>query len=206
LRQFRLNSYCSECPRFPSDTIVLFQFVPQAPSEQAIGIYDVLAAISQRFSTYCIHNYCLDHGAIGGWYPGNDEQAVQGRKLAARRLSGIRPEDIPVVRGSLVRAWVDWRQLRRWQIPESGLPTNTLVLYRQPTIWQLYRTYTLVGVATIILQALVIAGLLWQRALKRSATEALEKVGGHLIHADEEEPASASRNLFNKSFPPVTRT
>jgi hypothetical protein len=33
----------------PSDTIVLFQFVPQAPSEQAIGIYDVLAAISQRF-------------------------------------------------------------------------------------------------------------------------------------------------------------
>jgi signal transduction histidine kinase len=57
--------------------------------------------------------------------------------------------------------------------------------------------YILVGVAVIILQALLITGLLWQRAQRKSATGALEKLGGLLIHAQEEERASISRELHD---------
>src|SRR5271165_1905055 len=153
----------------PSHTVVFFQLVPGDSPQLAVSTYDILAAISQRFPTYCVHNYCLDHGGIGGSYPDNDEQVAKGGELA-RVLVGENPVNIPVVHGSVARAIVDWRQLRRWNIPESSLPPGTIVLYRQPTVWESYKKYILAGVAVIICQALLIAGLLWQRK-RRQKTE-----------------------------------
>jgi PAS domain S-box-containing protein len=153
----------------PPHTIVFFQLVPQESSQVVIGTYDVLAAISQRFPTYCIHDYCFDHGAIGGSYPDFDEQAVQGGALAARVLSGEKPENIAVIPGSHARAQVDWRQLRRWNIPESAIPPHTIVRYRQPTAWEQYQNYILAGVVLIVLQAWLIIGLVWQRRRKQKA-------------------------------------
>lgn len=159
----------------PPHTIVLFQLVPQDSSHPVIGTYDVLAAIAQRFPTYCIHNYCFDHGAIGGSYPDSSEQGVKGGQLAARVLSGERPENIPVEHGSAVRASVDWRQLRRWNIPESTLPPGTVFLYRQPTAWERYEKYIAVGIVLIVVQTLLIVGLLWQRARKRRTEASLRE-------------------------------
>ena len=155
----------------PSHTIVFFHLTPQDSSQAAIGPYDVLAAISQRFPTYCIFDYCLNHGAVGGSF--NDERGlgVTGGEVAARVLSGEKPESIPIVQSSAIHAEVDWRQLRRWNIPESALPPGTIVLYRQPTVWERYEKYIIGGIALIILQSILIVGLLWQRARKRK-TEA----------------------------------
>jgi PAS domain S-box-containing protein len=156
-------------------TVVFFELVPLESSQPVLGTYDVLEAISQRFPTYCIHNYCLDYGAVGGSYPVADEQRVTAGELAARILSGEKPENVPVVRGSQVHASVDWRQLRRWNIPESALPPGTIVLYRQPTVWEKYEKYIVAGIVLIVVQALLIAGLLWQRARKRKTEASLRE-------------------------------
>jgi PAS domain S-box-containing protein len=164
-----------QVPMLPPHTIVFFQLIPQESSQQVIGTYDVLAAVAQRFPTYCIHNYCFDHGAIGGSYADFDEQAVQAGALAARVLSGQKPENIPVIHGSLARPQVDWRQLRRWNIPESALPRGTIVLYRQPTVWERYQKYIVAGLVLIALQTLLIIGLLWQRRRKQKAEAGLRE-------------------------------
>ena len=111
----------------PPHTVVLFQLIPQESSQPVIGTYDLLAAIAQRFPTYCIHNYCLEHGAVGGSYPDASEQQTLASQLAARVLSGEKPDAIPVLHGSPARAMVDWRQLRRWNIAESALPSGAIV-------------------------------------------------------------------------------
>jgi signal transduction histidine kinase len=163
-----------------------------------VGLYDTLAAISQRFPTYCVfRNYCIGHGGIGGSYSDYAEQSTRTGEIAARLLSGEKPENIPVVHDSGSRPYVDWRQLHRWNIPESALPPGTIVLYRQPTAWEKYQEYIPAGAAVIILQVLLIAGLLWQRARRRSATEAIEKLGGCLIQAQEQERASIARELHD---------
>ena len=161
-----------EVAALPPHTIAFFQLSPQESVQPLMGAYDVLAAISQRIPTYCIHNYCLDHGIVGGSYADTTEQRVAGGELAARVLSGEKPETIPVIDGrSPPHATVDWRQLQRWNFPESALPPDSVVLHRPPTFWEQYKKYTLAGIAVCLLQTLLIAGLLIQRSTRRK-TEA----------------------------------
>jgi signal transduction histidine kinase len=182
----------------PVATVVLFQMIPTESTQPEVGLYDTMEAIGQRFPTYCIFaNYCVGRGGIGGSVSDYAEQTLETGKMAARLLSGEKPEDIPVAHGSAARATVDWRQLRRWHVPESALPPGTVVLYRQSTIWGRYQKYILGGVAVIILQTLLIGGLLFQRTRRRSAIEDLKKVGGLLIRAQEEERASIARELHD---------
>jgi PAS domain S-box-containing protein len=84
-------------------------------------------------------------------------------------LNGERPEDIPVVNDSSFQMQVDWRALRRWHIPEAALPPGSVLLYREPTLWERDRKYIHAAIVLIVAQALLIIGLLWQRARKRKA-------------------------------------
>ncbi len=159
----------------PPRTVVMFELVPQASLQLAMGTEDILKAISRQFPTYCIHNICFDHGAIGGSFPDLDEQAQNAGLLAARVLSGENPETIPVIHASHVLPEVDWRELRRWNVPESALPAGTIVLYRGPTVWERYRKYVIAALVVMVVQTLLIIGLLWQRWRKQKAEARLSE-------------------------------
>ena len=194
----RNDEILKQVAMLPEHTAVLFQVMPRESTQPEVGLYDTIAAISQRFPTYCIfRNFCIDHGGVGGSYADYTEQTLRTSEIAARLLAGERPENIPVAHGSAPRTDVDWRQLAQWNIRESALPPGSIVLYRHPTVWERYERYILAGIAVIILQALLIAGLLWQRARRRAAMRALEKLGGLLIRAQEEERASIARELHD---------
>ena len=154
----------------PPHTVVLFQLWPIESDSTAFGVNDVLAAVSQHLPTYCIFTgLCLNHGGIGGVYDDPKNDAVLAGQVAAQVLSGERPEIIPVVQNSDLQIQVDWRALQRWHIPESALPPGTVILYRPPTFWEQYRHYLIVAIALSAVLALLIVGLLWQRARRQKA-------------------------------------
>jgi signal transduction histidine kinase len=186
-----------EVPSLPLHTIVFFDLIPQESSQSNITTYDALAAIAQRLPTYCMFLYCLGHGAVGVSDTDPMISGVKGGEMAARVLSGEKPESIPVGQNSVTHPHVDWRQIRRWKIPEAALPPGTIVLYRQPTVWEEYQKYIPVGLALIISLAFLVLGLLWQNARWASATKALASLGGRLIHAQEEERAHIARELHD---------
>ena len=182
----------------PPHTVVLFIVMPRDSSQPEVGVYDTVAAIGQRFPTYCIfQNFCLDHGGVGGSFYDWGEQTSKTAEIAARILSGEKAENIPVVHDSGTRVTVDLRELVQWNIPESALPPGAIVLFRQPSFWERYEKYIIAAVVLIVLQTLLIAGLLWQRARKKAATADLRRLGGHLIHAQEEERARIARELHD---------
>ena len=160
----------------PPQTIILFQEAPQDSVQPAVGAFDVLASVGQRRPTYCIFPVlCLNHGGIGGADFDYKEQASLAAELARRVFSGERPENIPIVHASTDEVRVDWRQLRRWNIPLSALPPGSAVLYREPTFWERDRNYIIAAIVVILAQALLIAALLWQRARKRKAEAILRE-------------------------------
>ena len=153
----------------PPNTVVFFQAVPQEEAQPVVGTPELVSTIAQQFPTYCFIDRCLGHGVIGGSYPNPVEQEIEAGELAARVLLGEAPENIPVVHGPPARVHVDWRQLRRWNIPESALPLGAIISYRQPTFWERYGRYVGVALLLIFVQAALIIVLLWQRARNRKA-------------------------------------
>ena len=63
----------------------------------------------------------------------------------------------------------DWRELQRWDIPESRLPAGSVVRYRAPSLWQQYRGTVLGAAGVLAVQSLLIVGLLYQRRERRRA-------------------------------------
>jgi PAS domain S-box-containing protein len=158
----------------PPRSVVLFGLDPKESIQPAVGAWEILRRIGQRLPTYCaVPPNCLDHGGVGGVFYDVQEQTSLAAQLASRVLSGERPEDIPIVKGSPDRFFGNWRELRRWHIPESALPPGSVVLYREPTFWERDRKYILPAIVLIVAQALLIIGFLWQRARKRKAEAVL---------------------------------
>jgi len=160
----------------PPHTVVLFQLYAADANQPAFGVFDVLAAVTQRLPTYSITPpVVLERGGIGGASYDPPTDAALARELAARVLAGERADDIPVVHNYKPELFVNWQQLRRWNIPESVLPPGTHVVDRPPTLWEQGRKYFLAGITLIVVQALLIFGLFWQRARRRKAEVELGK-------------------------------
>ncbi len=157
----------------PPHTIVLFQLLPSASSQPAVGPYELLEEIARTAPTYCPANFCLGHGAVGGSYVDSSEQGGRAAALAARVLAGEKAENILIEPAASEIATVDWRQLQHWHISEAALPKGSVVLFRQRLAWQPYWRYVAGACALIALQAFLILGLLWERLRKRRAEAAL---------------------------------
>ncbi len=159
----------------PPHTIVLFEMLPSASLQPAIGVFDLLEEIARHAPTYCPANHCLGHGAVGGSYMDSSEVGEKAGEIGARIIAGDKAEAIPVETATAEVPYVDWRQLQRWHISESALPPGTVVRYRQRSVWDLYQKYIIAAVVVMFLQALLIGGLLWQRLRKRKVEGALRE-------------------------------
>jgi PAS domain S-box-containing protein len=160
----------------PPNTVVLFGLGAKEGIQPAVGAWDILRRIGQRLPTYCaVPPECLDHGGIGGVFYDVAEQDSLAAQQASRVLSGEHPENIPVVKGSPDRLYASWPELQRWHIPESALPAGSVILNREPTLWERYRKSMITVIVLIVAQALLIVGLLWQRARKRKAEAVLRE-------------------------------
>jgi PAS domain S-box-containing protein len=127
-----------------------------------------LIASASKAPVFVVDDVDLGRGTVGGdvlsW--ASDGRVVG--EIAVRVLNGERPQDIPIVRGANLYAF-DWRALKRWGLQESALPPGSIVLNRQPTVWESYKWYIIGGISVILAEALLIFGLVWQRARAREA-------------------------------------
>jgi PAS domain S-box-containing protein len=170
------NQILEKVAELPPHTVVLFQLRPDDFTHPAVDPIDLLAAIANRVPTYSAwQGLALGRGGVGGVYRDLPKDAVLNGGIVARVLSGERPADIPIVHDSDLRVRVDWRALQRWHIAESALPPGSVIEYRPFTFWQRERKYIVIAMVLIAGQAMLIAGLLWQRTRKRKAEAVLRE-------------------------------
>ena len=117
----------------------------------------------------------VGHGIVGGRVNSFQGQGTAAAELGLRILAGERPEDIPVQKKYLNVSLFDWRQLKRWGISESDLPQGSIVRYRDPTFYEIYKWYIWGGISLLLFETSLIAFLLINRSRRLRAERKLQR-------------------------------
>ena len=167
----------------PDHTIVYHTSVMQdAAGERFIDASQSvpLIASAARAPVFVVDDVDLGNGTVGGYLVSFAAIGKTVGQMAVRVLSGEKPQDISIVRSPNVSMY-DWPALRRWGLKESNLPPGSLVLHRQPKVWELYGWYIVGSIVLLLFQTLLIFGLLRQRA-RRIMTESELKLSNDRLH------------------------
>jgi len=118
---------------------------------------------------FAAHDVYLGSGIVGGRMLSMVELSRRTTDVAYRLMNGADPPDVKVPPQQAGQPIFDWRELQRWSIPESRLPAGSLVKFRGPTLWNTYRGTVLAVAVALLLQALLIFGLLFERRARLRA-------------------------------------
>lgn len=180
-----LEQTIEEVRGVPPGEIVLLVTMICDGKGRAIATREVarqLSAVSQA-PIYGLSGTIMDTGAVGGALI---DFAAAGRKaaeVALKVLGGARvPVGSPETKAG-TPLLVDWRALQHWKLPLSRVPAEAVVMFRQPTLWEQHRKL-IIGIATVlVVQTLLIAALLAQRASRRRLEREAAELRREVMHA-----------------------
>ncbi len=171
---------CDDVRRIGRDSIILFLVQDQdRDGILSVTSSDVVRRVSDAASVpvFGLYDTLLGNGIIGGCLASVEEHGFLAGQIAARILRGEQPSDIPFSGLDLNRYMFDHRQLLRWGISDHDLPENSLVLFREPSVWQQYGMYFMSVLTVIGLQALLITALLVNRVKRlRAESDVIDRL------------------------------
>jgi signal transduction histidine kinase len=194
------------CATLPPNSAIFFVLLSVDaagfPQTEADALAQLHAAANAPI--FGVQSSQLGHGIVGGPLMPLDHLGRNAAAAAVRILNHESPGSVktPVqLPGPNV---FDSRELRRWNIREDALPPDSLVQFREPTLWQRYRWYVLGSALICFAEALLIASLLVnlirrQRAEQslRESREALSIMSQRLIDAQEKERSRIAIELHD---------
>jgi len=138
---------------------------------------------------YSIFEHQLGLGIVGGRLYQAETEGIEAARIAARILHGEAASSFPNKFVGTLPPRYDWRELRRWHIPEKQLPGDSTILFRAPTLWDRYRDWLILGLTLLVLQALLIFGLLLNLIRRRRAERSLSESEARFRVAADAAPA-----------------
>jgi signal transduction histidine kinase len=189
----------------PERSVVLYIRYSREDPGQVIFPTDGAQLVSEASAApvYGVTDAVIGTGVVGGVVTSRDRIGNRLAEMVQTILAGTRAQDMPIESLALVPAF-DWRQIERWRIDASLIPAESIVHFRAPTVWDLYRGYVVAAASVVAVQALLIAALLVQRGKRRKAELSLRvtsdrnrELADSLITAQEEERTRIARELHD---------
>ena len=115
------------------------------------------------------HSPMFGMGIVGGSLMSIADLARRAADVANRILDGESPASLRVQPQLSGQPMYDWRELQRWNIPESRLPTGSVVQFRAPSLWSEHKAKVLTAAGVLVLQSFLITLLLYERRARQRA-------------------------------------
>ena len=161
----------------PERSIVLYVW-QQARNDQGklLESQDLLKLIAPlaRVPLYGMSFANVGLGIVGGYVYTMEANTAKLAEMTLKVASGTRASNIPVENAPDVPMF-DWRQLQRWGVPEDRLPEDSVIRFRELSLWQQFKWRILTAIAIFALQSLLIFALLLARRRARETRLELEK-------------------------------
>ncbi|WP_186408331.1 sensor histidine kinase [Candidatus Accumulibacter aalborgensis] len=125
----------------------------------------------------------IGSGIVGGRMPNYAAMGRQAGEIVNALLDGAAPAALRLPEIMPTTLNVDWRQVRRWGIDETAIPGDAIVHFREPGLWEEHHNELIAGAIVFLLQAALIAWLLFERRHRRLAEQANQKQRFELAHA-----------------------
>ncbi len=193
----------------PPQTVVIYITLLEDGDGKKFTAPESLSQISRAANApvYSFWDLVLGHGIVGGYLSNAEIKGNEVAELGLRILNGEKPADLPITQESNLQHKFDWRQLKRWSIPEDALPPGSIVRFKEFTVWDQYKGRIIVATVLLTLQFLLITGLLIsmrrRRRIERSRDELLgfetlmAKLSSDLINiAPDQVDAKIERTFF----------
>jgi signal transduction histidine kinase len=142
-----------------------------------------LCAAAATAPVYGPFNTFLGTGVVGGRMTTFESMGRQAGEIAAALLSGAAPASLRLPQSTQAEMHLDWNAARRWGVGERDVPPGTVWHFREPSFWESHRMAVLGAVTVFLLEAGLIAGLLFERRRRREAELAAEERRSELAHA-----------------------
>lgn len=192
--------------RVPQRSLILFVAFFRDGAGQTFVPHDAVSRISAaaHAPVYVFVDQYLGLGPVGGFLYSLELHGKASADLGLRVLRGESPSSIPVREVEDNQFMFDARQLDRWRLDAGLLPAGSAIKFRDPSAWDLYRSYIIGGVALLVFQTGLIIGLLVHRARRRQAESEvrtslarIRELGRRLLTAQETERTRIARELHD---------
>lgn len=192
--------------RLPAQSAVVFVTFFRDGAGRTCVPHDAVSRISAAANApvYVFVDQYLGRGTVGNHLYSLEQHGKAAAELGLRVLRGEAPATIPVRELRSTANMFDARELTRWHLDERRLPADSVVMNRAPDFFDRYKFFIIGGLALLVAQTVMIAGLLFQRGRRRQAErelrdsyERISKLGGRLLTAQDVERAHVARELHD---------
>jgi len=166
-----------EVSKIPRDSIVILLTV-FADSEGNAFVPAQLAGPLSAASpapVYAPYDTYIGNGIVGGFVETFESVGVRAADMALQILAGKDPATIVPQTNPGQAYRIDHRAMARWGLQESKLPPDTVVLFKEPTIWSEHRGAVVAAILIVALQSLIVGALLVQRRRRLRAESLLKE-------------------------------
>jgi PAS domain S-box-containing protein len=177
LDKLPLQAVLHEVARLPLDSVVLYIPMERDGAGQTVSPFEVARQLADasRVPVYGLSRPELQQGIIGGALLDFSEIGNKTAALAFRVLAG---EKLPVLSAPDIATYpllINWQALKKWHVSESRIPGTATLAYRERSLWEQHRRLILATAATLLLQSVLIAGLIFQGSRRKRAELSLRE-------------------------------
>ena len=194
-----MSSLLDRLRHLPPQTVVLYlSFFRDAAGAQFLNATTALPLVSEAANApvFGISDVYLGHGAVGGYVVSFAEQGRIAARMVAEIFGGKKVLDIPIVSGPNFYMF-DWKQLQRWDLSESALPVGSVVLNREPNLWERAKWILLTCALALLTLGSLTVYLLYERKQLIQARREQVRLSRILIKAQEDERRRVASELHD---------
>jgi signal transduction histidine kinase len=172
-----IGEILSRVHTLPPETIVFNTSMFKDKEGVTFDPPDALKMVSQA-SNAPVFGFVETHmgkGIVGGRVASLQWQIDKLTEMTQRILAGESPTAIPIVEEAGYQTIYDWKELKRWSIPESSLPKGSILINKELNILERYKKYLFAGVVFLIVQSILIIFLIDMNRKKKKASAQLRE-------------------------------